>query len=84
MTPAAFHAYVRGFIEGQKDEAEIWQAQLYNLAVMVRVAIGAKRMPEYKRFFPPRKKRGPMSDEAMYQQVLALNRALGGRTEGEA
>ena len=82
MTPAAFHAYVEGYLEEQKAAIEIQRRQNYNLAVMVRVAVGTKRMPEYKKFFPEKRKK-QMSDEEMYQQVLALNALLGGTVSGE-
>lgn len=82
MTPAAFHAYVEGYLETQKDNLEIQRTMAYNLAIMVRAAVGAKHMPTYKQFFPPQKSKKTMSDEAMYQQVLALNSMLGGTVSG--
>lgn len=86
MTPTAFRAYVRGYLEEQKFRIETRQRQDYNLAVMVRAAVGAKHMPEYERFFKSAGQAGPkkpMSDAQMYQQVLALNAALGGSVNGE-
>lgn len=82
MTPAAFYAYVRGALQAQQDKQEIRQHLVYDLACMVRTAIWGKRMPEYRRFYPPRHKE-IMSDEAMYQQVVALNAMLGGSVDGE-
>lgn len=82
MTPAAFHAYVEGYLEEQKAAAELQRRQNYNLAVMVRAAIGSKHMPKYNRLFPEKRKK-QMSDEEMYQQVLALNAMLGGTVSGE-
>ena len=81
MTPAAFRAYVQGCADREQTQAESERKRDYNLAVMVRAAVGAKRMPDYHRFFPEgagQSEKKPMSDEQMYQQVLALNAALGG------
>ena len=86
MTPAAFRAYVKGYLEEQKFRIETRQRQDYNLAVMVRAAVGQKRMPDYERFFRGGGQAGPkkpMTDEQMYQQVLALHAALGGTVNGE-
>jgi len=81
MTPAAFNAYVRGYLKEQDAQQEIAAAQNYRLAVMVRSAVWGKRMPPYETFAPKRSKRS-MTDDEMYQSVLALNAALGGKTEG--
>jgi hypothetical protein len=57
----------------------------YNMAVMVRAAVGANRMPGFEQFFPDSQQHGrkePMTDEQMYQQVLMLNAALGGSVMG--
>jgi len=87
MTPAAFRAYVKGYLEEERFRMETRQRQDYNLAVMVRAAIGERRMPEYERFYRGGKQAGAkqdtMTDEQMYQQVLALNAALGGTVNGE-
>lgn len=85
MSPAAFRAWVRGFDDMQKTMAENRRRENYNLAVMVRAAVGANRMPNYERFFPDgkaAKQKEPMTDMQMYQQVLALNAALGGTVAG--
>jgi hypothetical protein len=81
MTPVAFRAYAQGRADWEQARAENDRHRDYNLAVLVRAAVGSKRMPDYKRFFPEGAGRGekkPMTDEQMYQQVLALNKALGG------
>ena len=81
MTPAAFRAYVQGCADREQTKTEYERHRDYNLAVLVRAAVGAKRMPDYHRFFPEgagQSEKKPMSDEQMYQQVLALNAALGG------
>lgn len=83
MTPAAFRAYVRGYLEEQKFRLEARQRQDYNLAVMVRAAVGEKRMPEYERFFRNQRSRKAMSDAEIYQSILAINAALGGTVNGE-
>ena len=83
MTPAAFRAYVRGYLEEQKFRLEARQRQDYNLAVMVRAAVGEKRMPEYERFFRNQKSRKAMSDTEICQSILAINAALGGTVNGE-
>lgn len=87
MTPSSFRAYVKGYLEEQRYQNETRQRQDYNLAVMVRAAIGEKRMPGYDRFYSEQKKHGKraqnMSDDQMFQQVLALNKALGGTVNGE-
>jgi len=65
--------------------AESKKQEDYNMAVMVRAAVGAKRMPSFSQFFPDSQQRGrkePMTDEQMYQQVLMLNAALGGSVMG--
>ena len=81
MTPAAFHAYVQGYLKEQETQQTMTAAQNYRLAVMVRSAIWEKRMPAYETFAPKQQRRA-MTDEEMYQSVLALNAALGGKTEG--
>lgn len=83
MTPTAFRAYVRGYLEEQKFQIEARQRQDYNLAVMVRAAMGEKRMPEYERFFRHQKSRKAMSDAEICQSILAINAALGGTVNGE-
>ena len=82
MTPAAFRAYVRGYLEEQTYRIETRQRQDYNLAVMIRAAVGEKRMPDYERFFRSRKSRKAMSDAEICQSILALNAALGGTMNG--
>ena len=72
---------MQGRADWEQAQAESERKHDYNLAVLVRAAVGSKRMPDYKRFFPEGAGRGenkPMTDEQMYQQVLALNKALGG------
>jgi enamine deaminase RidA (YjgF/YER057c/UK114 family) len=76
MTPAAFVAYVRGVLDGEKTRLEEARATAYNLAVMVRDAIYSNRMPKYESYFQKQKK--PMSDDDMYDTVVSLNKALGG------
>ena len=72
---------MQGCADREQTQTESERKRDYNLAVMVRAAVGAKRMPDYNRFFPEGAGQGEkksMSDEQMYQQVLALNAALGG------
>jgi len=80
-TPAAFNAYIQGYLDSEKERQEAQRVNAYNLAIMVRAAVGAKRMPDYKEFFPGNS--GEMSDEAMYSTVVAINKALGGSVDGE-
>ena len=72
---------MQGCADREQTQTENERKRDYNLAVLVRAAIGAKRMPDYDRFFPEgagQSEKKFMSDEQMYQQVLALNAALGG------
>lgn len=39
-------------------------------------------MPPYETFAPKKKRQKAMTDDEMYQSVLALNTALGGRADG--
>ncbi len=81
MTPAAFNAYVRGYLKEQEAQQEMVAAQNYRLAAIVRAAIWSKHMPPYESFAPKKQKK-VMSDEEMFQSVLALNTALGGAADG--
>lgn len=81
MTPGEFSAYVRGWVKEQQEQQDLKKANLYALAVMVRAAVWEKRMPAYEKFFGTKKTEKPMSDEEMYQAVLAMNRAFGGTVE---
>ena len=81
MTPASFVAYVRGYLKEQETQQELLAAQNYRLAVIIRTAIWSKRMPDYETF-APRKQQKVMTDDEMYQSVLALNAAMGGGSDG--
>lgn len=82
MTPASFGAYVKGYLQEQETQQELLAAQNYRLAAIVRAAIWAKHMPPYETFAPKKKRQKAMTDDEMYQSVLALNTALGGRADG--
>ena len=81
MTPAAFGAYVQGYLQEQETQQELLAAQNYRLAAIIRAAVWSKRMPPYEHF-APRKQKKVMTDEEMYQSVLALNAAMGGTADG--
>lgn len=86
LTPAVFRAFIDGYFDRQKEQADLQRVQNYNLAVMIRSAVWAKiQMPDYSHFCKEGGDDGKpkiMSDEQMYQQVLALNAALGGSVAG--
>ena len=84
MTPATFRAWIKGYLDAEQAKKKGRQQEDYNLAVMVRAAVGTKRMPSFEQMFPDSRRgsREPMTDEQMYQQVLALNAALGGSVIG--
>lgn len=84
MTPASFGAYVKGYLQEQETQQELLAAQNYRLATIVRAAIWSKHMPSYETFAPkkPKKPKKVMTDEEMFQSVLALNTALGGAADG--
>ncbi len=73
MTPVEFSAWVKGF----EEREELWRRHDYDLAVLVRAAIHAKRMPKYEQV-DREKNRKIMSDEEMFKVVRALNRMMGG------
>lgn len=81
MTPAAFNAYVRGYLDDMESRQQMQTALNYQLAGMIRSAVWAKHMPRFEAFTPKKKKK-VMTDEEMYQSVLALNAALGGDAGG--
>lgn len=84
MTPATFRAWIKGYLDVQQAMREGKRHEDYNLAVMFRAAMGSNRMPSFEQVFPDSRRgsREPMTDEQMYQQVLALNAALGGSVIG--
>ena len=59
-----------------RERAE--KANIYNLSALIRVAIWGKRMPKYEQVFRGKRSRRKMSDEEMYNTVLALNGKWGG------
>ena len=79
MTPRSFRCFAEGRGDAIKDRHESTKANIYSLACLIRSAVWAKHMPQYDRIFRTEKKR--MTDEEMFQNVLALNRMLGGAVE---
>lgn len=82
MTPASFGAYVKGYLKEQETQQELLAAQNYRLAAIVREAIWSRRMPPYETFALKKQQKKVMTDDEMYQSVLALNAALGGGSDG--
>ena len=79
MTPAAFSAWTKGYICTQKENDERMKAWIYCHASLVRSAVWGRRMPDYEQIFA--RNRRNMSDEEMYESVLALNAMIGGKKE---
>ena len=80
MTPRELAVYAKargGYLAARQ---RLTENNLYMLAALVRRAVWDKHgLPQPEELFG-RQRRGAaaMSDEAMYRQVLALNKALGG------
>lgn len=78
MTPRALAVYARARGQYLRQRHELTEGYLYTLAALVRSAVWSKRgLPPPEQVFR-RERPSPMSDEAMFRQVQALNRLLGG------
>lgn len=80
LTPAQFYIYVKTCVDSAAQQRKATNADVYNLASLVRVAVWGKRMPKYEAVFQSAKKRN-MSGDDMFKFVSALNASLGGNGE---
>lgn len=79
MTPAQLNTWAKAVSRKQEELIRLSYGFIYSLAALIRPMIWAKRPPKPEDFIPGAKKE--MTDEEMYDTVLALNRALGGTEE---
>lgn len=79
MTPAEFYIYADGYLQRRDEERETGLRNIYNLACAVRVAVGAKHMPQFEQMFI--KTKTAMTDQAMFKAAEALCMAYGGKME---
>lgn len=79
MTPAQLNVYARARSEALAARQRLTEANLYNLATMIRGAVWGKHgLPPFEKMFPEAAPARSMSDEAMFRQVQALNKLFGG------
>lgn len=81
MTPSQFYAWTESVIKKQEDEMRLRQAENYNLAALIRMAVWSKHMPRYESVFRHSRKKKEMTDEEMYSAVSALNKLFGGESK---
>lgn len=79
MTPAELDIYAKAWADTQKQQAYL---QALTIRAMIGTLLSGKRAPAFERLFSetkqPIKKSGPMTDQAMYEMVKALNATFGG------
>lgn len=78
MTPCELSLCAEAYRDSMEDAARMRRAEIYGLAALVRVMMNSKSAPRYEAIFPEDVRQKEMSDEAMYEQVRALNRLFGG------
>lgn len=81
MTPAELTVYVRSVGQLRRQEQELTETNLYSLGCVIRAMVGSEHPPALEELFPHLRGRcrGPeMDDEALYREVVALNRLFGG------
>ena len=84
MTPAELKIYSDVYVEDLKLRRQRSQVDIYNLALLTRGMIWGRHAPKYEQVFPGSgsgQKRRQMTDDEMYANVRALNRALGGEED---
>lgn len=81
MTPSQFYAWTNGYLEKLENDRQLRQADIYNLAALIRAAVWSKHMPKYESVFHRNRKKKEMTDEQMYSAVLALNAMFGGESK---
>lgn len=67
-------------MEKLESERQMRNADIYNLATLIRTAVWGKHMPKFDTVFRKTSRKKEMTDEEMYSQVLALNALFGGST----
>lgn len=79
MTPAELDIYAKAWADTQKQQAYL---QALTIRAMIGSLLTGKRAPAFERLFSeakqPVKKSGPMTDQAMFELVKALNATFGG------
>ena len=79
MTPAELDIYAKAWSDTQRQQAYL---QALTIRAMIGSLLTGKRAPAFERLFSelkqPVKQSGPMTDEAMYELVKALNATFGG------
>lgn len=80
MTPFELSLYAEAYRDSMEDAERLSRARIYALAKAVRVMMNSKYAPKYEEIFP-KDIQEEMTDEAMYDQVRALNRLFGGKEE---
>ena len=79
MTPAELKLAADAFCERTDARRRETEANLYNLACLIREAVWAKKMPDFERLFPKaEKKTREQSDDEMFKQAERLCRLFGG------
>ena len=67
-------------MEKLEYERQMRNADIYNLAALIRTAVWGKHMPKYDTVFRKTSRKREMTDEEMYSSVLALNALFGGNS----
>ena len=79
LTPAELDILAESWLEAREDRMETLQHGIYTLAALIRPMIWGEDIPSYEDVFGGAGHGGEdMTDEAMYEVVLAWNKALGG------
>ena len=79
MTPARLNLLADAYTARERERQRLTDANIYNLASLVRAMIWGKHPPTFAEAFPadqPPKR--AMTDQQMYAQVKALNAMFGG------
>lgn len=83
MTVRELNVYVRAAGQLRRQEQELTEANIYSAAMVLRACLFAKKAPALETLFPHHgggEKSEDMDDEALFRQVAAVNRRLGGET----
>lgn len=81
MTPYELSLYAEAYRDSMEDDSRMSRAKIYALAGLIRTMMSSKFPPRYEAVFPEDVRQKEMSDEAMFEQVRALNRLFGGSEE---
>ena len=79
MTPAQLNVYARTRGELLAARQRVTEANLYNLAALIRGAVWGKHgLPPFEKAFRKEAPARAMSDEELFRQVQVLNKLFGG------